>query len=84
MKYLVILFSVFVAIVATIHYTRFKEDNTKIHIEVWCADKTRMSVNGRGIPNFTDRIYIITEKGVHYSFSKEMCNYSYYVMGDQK
>lgn len=84
MKYLVILFSVFVVIVATIHYTRFKEDNTKIHIEVWCADKTRMSGNGRGIPNFTDRIYIITEKGVHYSFSSEMCNYSYYVMADQK
>lgn len=84
MKYLVILFSVFIAIVATIHYARFKEDNTKIHIEVWCADKTRMSANGRGIPNFTDRIYIVTEKGVHYSFSSEMCNYSYYVMADQK
>lgn len=84
MKYLVILFSAFVAIVATIHYARFKEDNTKIHIEIWCSDKTRMSANGRGIPNFTDRIYIVAENGIHYSFSSEMCNYSYYVMDDQK
>lgn len=84
MKYLVILFSVFVAIVATIHYARFKEDNTKIHIEIWCADKTRVKFDAHGIPNFTDRIYIVAENGIHYSFSSEMCNYSYYVMAGQK